>query len=314
VKVVIVRAATLESVPASPAMTDVGTPRPDAGEVLVKVASSSVNGFDAATAAGYLREMMEHRFPLVVGKDFAGTVEALGEGVTAFTVGDAVFGVVTKPFLGTGSLAEYVTVPAGHGVAPIPDGLSMRDAGALGLAGTAALDSVNAVDPQRDETILISGATGGVGTMAVQLAAARGARVIATARPGAEAELVTGLTDAEIHVVDFTGDLDAQVRAIAPHGVDAVVHLAGDGDQLAGLLRQGGRFASTLGFKPDGRITAFSSVMANATPQTLARLAADAASGVLRVPVTVTYPLERVGEAFGAFSAGTLGKVAITCS
>jgi NADPH:quinone reductase-like Zn-dependent oxidoreductase len=190
----------------------------------------------------------------------------------------------------------------------------MRDAGAPGQAGTAALDSVNAVDPQRDETILISGATGGVGTMAVQLAAARGARVIATARPGAEAEFVTGLTDAEIDVVDFTGNLDAQVRAIAPHGVDAVVHLAGDGDQLAGLLRRGGRFASTVGFNPDGRPMAFSSVMANATPQTLARLAADAASGVLRVPVTVTYRLEQVGEAFAAFGAGTLGKVAVTCS
>jgi NADPH:quinone reductase-like Zn-dependent oxidoreductase len=306
------RAATLESVPASPAAGEVDIPRPGAGELLVKVASASVNGFDAATAAGYLQGMMEHRFPLVVGKDFAGTVEALGEGVDAFSVGDAVFGVVMKPFLGAGSLAQYVTVAAGHGVARIPDRLSVRDAGALGLAGTAALDSVNAVDLQKDETVLISGATGGVGTLAVQLASARGARIIATARPGAETDLVTGLTDAEIHVVDFTGDLDAQVRALAPNGVDAVLHLAGDGGQLAGLLRPGGRFASTLGATPEG-VTAFA-VMADPTPQTRARLAADAAAGVLRVPVTATYPLEQVGEAFAAFGAGTLGKVAITCS
>jgi NADPH:quinone reductase-like Zn-dependent oxidoreductase len=309
--VIVVRAATLESVPASPAVAEVDTPHPEAGELLVRVVSSSVNGIDAATAAGYLRGMMEHRFPLVVGNDFAGTVEALGAGVEGFAVGDAVFGVVTKLFLGAGSLAEYVTVPAAHGVAHIPAGLSVRDAGALGLAGTAALDSVNAVDPHGDETILISGATGGVGTLAVQLAAARGAQVIATARPGAEADLVTGLA-AGVHVVNFTGDLAAQVRALAPNGVDAVLHLAGDGDQLAGLLRPGGRFASTLGAVPEG-VTAFS-VMADATPRTLARVAADAAAGVLRVAVTATYPLERVHEAFAAFGAGTLGKVAVTCS
>src|SRR5438876_883040 len=146
-KVLVMRAVTLDSVPATPAVGEVDLPRPEAGELLVKVAVSSVNGFDAATAAGYLQQLMEHRFPLVVGKDFAGTVEALGEGVEGFGVGEAVFGVVMKPFLGTGSLAECVTVPAGYGVAAIPEGLAVRDAGALGLAGTAALDSVNAVAP-----------------------------------------------------------------------------------------------------------------------------------------------------------------------
>ena len=98
----------------------------------------------------------------------------------------------------------------------VPDGLDKRSAGALGLAGTAAHDSVNAVDQQQGETILISGATGGVGALAVQLAASRGARIIATARPGTEADFVAGLTDAEIDVVDYSGDLEAQVRAIAP--------------------------------------------------------------------------------------------------
>jgi len=301
------RAATLESVPATPAVTEVGTPRPEAGELLVRVAASSINGFDAATAAGYLQGMLEHRFPLVPGKDFAGTVEGLGEGVEDFAVGDAVFGVVMKPFLGTGSLAEYVTVPASYGVAAIPPGLDVREAGALGLAGTAALDALTAVDLAKDDTVLVSGATGGVGTLAVQLAAARGARVVATARPGAEAGFVTGLTDVE--VVDFEGDLPAQVRALVPDGVDAVLHLAGDGDGLARLLRPGGRFASTLGVTPEG-VTAVS-VMADPNPRTLAHLAAEAASGALRVPVTATYPLDRIGEAFAAFGAGALGKVSV---
>src|SRR5882724_11378065 len=150
------RAVTVHSVPASPAVTDLETPRPQEGELLVKVAAASVNGFDAATLAGYLQQMMEHRFPLVPGKDFAGTVEALGEGVEGYAVGDAVFGVVMKPFLGTGSLAEYVTVPAGYGVARVPAGLALEHAGALGLAGTAAWDSLNAVNLREGETVLVS--------------------------------------------------------------------------------------------------------------------------------------------------------------
>ncbi|MGW2150016.1 NADP-dependent oxidoreductase [Nonomuraea bangladeshensis] len=309
------RAVTLDSVPQIPALADVPTPQPEAGEVLVRVAASSINGFDAATAAGYLQGAMEHRFPLVVGKDFAGTVEALGEGVEGFTIGQAVFGVVMKPFLGTGSLAQYVTVPAGYGIAPIPDGLSVQEAGALGLAGTAALDSVTAVAPAEGESVLISGATGGVGALAVQLAAARGARVIATARPGAEADFVTGLSDATVHLVDFTGDLPAQVRALAPQGVDAVLHLAGDGVQLAGLLRPGGRLASTLGLSADAvdGVT-IHAIMADTNARTLASLAAQAASGALRVPVTATYPLEQAPKAFADFGAGALGKLAVTCS
>lgn len=311
------RAAALNEVPAAPAVAEVETPRPQAGELLVKVVASSVNGFDAATAAGYLQGMMEHRFPLVVGKDFAGTVEALGESVEGFAVGDAVFGVVMKPFLGTGSLAEYVTVSAAYGVARIPEGLEVKDAGALGLAGTAAFDSLAAVDVSEGKTVLISGATGGVGALAVQLAAARGATVIATARPGAETDFVTGLTDAQVQVVDFTGDLPAQVRALAPEGVDAVLHLAGDGAALAGLLAPGGAIASTLGLTKDAvadHDVTVHTIMADANAQTLATLAERAASGALRVPVTATYPLERAGEAFSAFGAGALGKIAVTCS
>jgi NADPH:quinone reductase-like Zn-dependent oxidoreductase len=182
----VMRAVTVDSVPATPAVTEADTPRPQAGELLVKVAAASVNGIDVATAAGYLQGVMEHRFPLVLGQDFAGTVEAVGEGVDGFAVGDAVFGVVMKPSLGDGSPAEYVTVPAGHGVARIPVGVKVEDAGALGVAGATAVDSLNAVALSEGETVLISGASGGVGSLAVQLAAARGAKVIATARPGAD--------------------------------------------------------------------------------------------------------------------------------
>ncbi|MET8984595.1 NADP-dependent oxidoreductase [Nonomuraea wenchangensis] len=311
------RAVTLDSVPATPAVSEIDAPRPEAGEVLVKVAVSSINGFDLATSAGYLQGMMEHQFPLVVGKDFAGTVEALGEGAEGFAIGQPVFGVVMKPVLGTGSLAEYVTVPAAYGIVPIPDGLAVNDAGALGLAGTAALAALDAAAVGAGETVLISGATGGVGALAVQLAAARGARVIATARPGAEADFVTGLTGTSAHLIDYSGDVNAQVRTLAPEGVDAVLHLAGDGVALAGLLRQGGRIASTVGLTPDAverTDVTVHPIMADPNAQTLSALADHAASGALRVPVTATYPLEQAPEAFAAFGAGALGKLAVTCS
>jgi NADPH:quinone reductase-like Zn-dependent oxidoreductase len=311
------RAVAVDTVPAIPQVSDVEAPRPEAGEVLVEVASASVNGFDLSVAAGYVQGMMEHRFPLVLGKDFAGTITELGEGVEGFAVGDQVFGVMMKPVLGVGTLAQYATVPAAYGIARIPEGLSVQAAGALGLAGTAALNSLDAAQVGDGDTVLVSGATGGVGALAVQLAAARGAKVIATARPGTEADFVTGLTGADVHLVDYTADLGTQVRAITPDGVDVVLHLAGDGVELAGLLGKGGRIASTRGLTPDAveiQDVTVHPVMADPTSQTLTVLAGQAASGALRVPVTATYPLEQAHQAFAAFGEGTLGKIAVTCS
>jgi NADPH:quinone reductase-like Zn-dependent oxidoreductase len=305
------RAVVVAEQGASPELTELPTPVPGAGEVLVRVQASSLNGFDTAVAAGYLAGMMEHRYPVVLGKDFAGTVEAVGDGVTRFAAGDRVFGVVTKAFLGDGGFGEYVVVGDQLGIAAIPDGLDTTTAGALGLAGAAAVDAVDAAAPQAGETVLVSGATGGVGAIAVQYAAAAGARVIATARPGAEADLVRSLGASE--VVDHTGDLAAQVRGLAPAGVDVVFHLAGDGAALAGLLAEKGRLASTLGLGPEQHPAAIS-IMATPTVQTLDRLAADVVAGTLSVPVERTYALAEVPAAFGDFAGGTLGKLAIILS
>ncbi|MEU4245349.1 NADP-dependent oxidoreductase [Actinoplanes sp. NPDC026619] len=293
----------------SPALTELPEPTPRDGDVLVKVVASSLNGFDTAVAAGYLAGMMEHRYPVVLGKDFAGTVAAVGAGVTRFAVGDRVFGVVTKPYLGDGGFGEYVVVGDQIGIAAIPDGLDPSVAGVLGLAGTAAVDALDAVAVRPGETVLVSGATGGVGAIAIQYAAAAGARVLATARPGAEADLVTSLGASD--VVDHAGDLAAQVRAISPDGVDVVLHLAGDGAALLDLLAEKGRLASTLGLGPDQHPAA-AAVMATPTRATLDRLAADAAAGKITVPVARTYPLSEVPAAFGDFAGGTLGKLAVT--
>ncbi|NUW32643.1 NADP-dependent oxidoreductase [Nonomuraea sp. SMC257] len=293
------------------APADLPVPEPGPGEVLVRVLASSVNGFDLGVLGGYLKGAYEYEFPVVLGKDFAGTVAAVGPDVTGLTPGEDVFGVVMRPTLGQGGFAEYVVVSETYGVARIPDGLGHTRAGVLGLAGTAALNAVDALAPAPGETVLISGATGGVGAFAVQLAAARGARVIATARPGAEAAFVTGL--GATWAVDHT-DLPARVRAIAPGGVDAALHLVGDGAAVAALLADGGRFASTIHYRPEesGRDIKATAVMADPTPDTLSRLAADAVEGRLRVPVARSYPLAEAPRALADFTGGTVGKFAVT--
>jgi NADPH:quinone reductase-like Zn-dependent oxidoreductase len=303
------RAFAMTDPDTAPDVTELPDPRPGKGEVLVGVRASSVNGFDAMAASGLLQGMMEHRYPVVLGKDFAGTVEAVGDGASRFAIGDAVFGVVMKPYLGDGGLGELVVVGEDHGIAAIPDGLDVQVAGALGLAGTAANDALDAVAVAPGTTVLISGATGGAGSIALQYAVAAGATVIATARPGRETDFVGDLGAA--HTVDYTADVAAQVRAIAPEGVDAVLHLAGDAAALAELLTDSGRIASTLGFGPDQHPAAIP-IMADPNTATLERLAADAAAGRIHVPVTATYLLADAPQAFADYTTGALGKLAVT--
>ncbi|MFE9689533.1 NADP-dependent oxidoreductase [Micromonospora sp. NPDC005806] len=303
------RAITLDAEGAAPTLRDdLARPSPGPGEVLVRVRASSINGFDKKAAAGMMRGAMEYRFPVVLGKDFAGEVEAIGGATSPFRVGDPVFGVVMRSYLGDGAWAEYLTAGDQYGISRLPQGLDLSTAGALGLAGTTALDALEAVAPGPGDTVLIAGATGGVGALAVQYARTAGARVIATARPGAAKDFVQELGAAE--VVDYTGDLAAQVRAVAPGGVSAVVHLAGDGAQLAGLLAPDGRLASTIGFGPDQHPAA-TSIMGNPTAETLDRLAGDVVAGRVRVPSSRRYDLAEVPQALADFG-GALGKLAVT--
>ena len=274
-----------------------------------------MNGFDLAVANGYLQGAMEHRFPVVLGKDFAGEVDAVGAGVEDLAAGDRVFGVVTKPFLGDGSFAEYVTVPAAIGLARIPAGVSFQDAAALGLAGTAATDSVDAANITTGTVVLVAGATGGVGTHAVQLAARAGAHVIATARTDDEQRLVSALGAAE--TVDYTTDIAKQVRAAHPDGVDVVLHFAGDPAALAATLTPGGVSVSTLAQSAEQAGVdeeAFTSIQATPTPETLDRIAADHADQRTQLTIEHQYGLEDAAAALGHFTRGTLGKLVITVS
>ncbi len=306
------KALTQTAFGTDPEPTDLPLPEPGPGEVRVRVQAASVNGFDLAVAAGYLDGVLEHRFPLVLGKDFAGTVDAVGPDVTGYTVGDPVFGVVNKAHLGEGSFAEYVTVPL-SGLARIPDGLDTATAGALGLAGTAALDALDAAAIRPGETVLVAGATGGVGSLVVQYAAAAGATVIATAHTDDERALVTG--DGAAEPVDYTHDVAADVRAARPDGVDVTFHLAGDPAALAKTVTPAGRFLSTLLQSPDqvhADGATVIAVTANPTTATLERLAQGHLDGTARVTVEHTYPLEAGAEALAHFRRGTLGKIALT--
>jgi len=291
---------------------DLPIPEPASGEVRVRVRAASVNGFDLAVAAGLTKDYMEHRFPLVLGKDFAGEVDALGPDVSGYAVGDRVFGVVTKPYLGDGSFGEYVTVPTTMGIAKLPDSVSFTDGAALGLAGSAAQGIIDGAALQPGQTVLVVGATGGVGTQVVQLAKAAGVRVIATAHTEQERKLVTDLGADE--TVDHAADLASQVRSIAPDGVDVVAHLAGD-IGVVDLVRAGGRFVSTMVMSPDQVPTQSAVVVpvyANPTPEVLEKCAARQASGETKVAVQHVYPLSQVTEAFDRFAQGTLGKVVVS--
>jgi NADPH:quinone reductase-like Zn-dependent oxidoreductase len=157
-------------------VVEVPVPEVHAGQVLVRVLAAGLNPLDNAIAAGLMTEMVRHDYPVVLGRDAAGIVEAVGGGVSGITVGDAVVGhVLFAPPIQRGTLAEFAVLPAER-VVPKPEGLDFVTAAAIPLAGAAAVACVDAVAPEPGETVLIVGASGGVGSYAVQLAAGRGNR------------------------------------------------------------------------------------------------------------------------------------------
>ncbi|WP_243399698.1 zinc-binding dehydrogenase [Arthrobacter glacialis] len=220
--------------------------------------------------------------------------------------------MVTKSFLGDGTFGDFVTVPVAVGLAKLPDNVGFAEGATLGLAGTAAMDSLAAAGPPSGSTVLIVGATGGVGSQAIQLASAAGVRVIATFHTAAGKAHVSTLGAAE--TVDYREDVAASVLARHPDGVDAVVHLAGDLAALLPVVRKGGRLVSLLIGSPD-QVPAGSAevvpVVANPTPDILARLADNQAAGTSSVSIQRTYRLEDVPAALADFSAGTIGKLVL---
>ncbi len=301
---------------AGPTLVDTVEPLVGPGDIRVKVHSASLNGFDLALAAGYLVDVLPHGYPVTLGRDFAGIVDQLGEGVRDFALGDEVFGVVPVQPLHAGSFAEFLVLSQLHQAALVPPGLDLATAGVLGLAGSAAYAMLAVLAPVGGRTLLVSGATGGVGAFAVQLAVAAGATVIATASPGRETDHVRAL--GAHHAVDRT-ELTTAVPRLAPGGVDMALHLAGDAAQLAGLVAPDGRLASLLLPGPDScaarsvtgpGLTTWA-VAADPRRAVLDDIAAAVADGRLRVPVQRVYGLTEVPRAFADFATGTLGKLAV---
>lgn len=307
------RAFALTAFGTSPDVIELAMPEPAESEIRVRVHAASMNGFDIAVAKGDITGVMEHRFPVVLGRDFAGTVDAIGAGVVEYQVGDRVFGVVTKPYLGDGSFAEYVTVATSVGTAVLPEQIDFLEGAALGLAGAAAMAAIDAAGVQPGQTVLITGATGGVGDQAVQLAAKAGAQVVATARTLDGTALVTA--SGASTALDYASDLVAATRAVYPDGVDVVIHLAGDAAPLLAAVRDGGRFVSTLIGSPDQLPSEHATVIgivASPDGGALWRAARHEADGTTRVHIQETYPLDQAPTALAAFARGTVGKIVIT--
>jgi NADPH:quinone reductase-like Zn-dependent oxidoreductase len=313
-RTLLMRAYTLDSFERPPGLReDLPSPQVGHGQLLVRVQASSVNPVDAGIAAGHLKDMFPHEFPVLVGRDYAGVVEQVGAGVTDYAAADAVFGFVPgmSPEVHDGSWAELIVVSQDQ-VAHLPEGVDLAQAGAAPLAGVTALAVHDALGLGRGDTVLMVGANGGVGTIAVQLAAAAGATVVA---PGLaeDHDYLRGLGLAE--VLDRTGDIAAQVRERHPEGVDAVADFASRSpDQLntyAAVAREGGRIASSAGAAGEG--PGRTNVMAVPAAATLERLAGLLADGSLRVPIQASFPLAQVDQALKTLGGQhTQGKVAIT--
>ncbi|MEA2536122.1 MAG: hypothetical protein QOF11_356 [Chloroflexota bacterium] len=264
-------------------------PIPEAGEgeILVRVKAAGVNAMDPIIVAGYAREYMEHRLPLVPGIEYAGVVEAVGPGVEELAPGDEVFGAVAKPYLGGGSWAEYVTANAAL-ARRRPDALDAPTAATLAVAGGTALALVEAVGVEAGQTVLVVGAAGGVGSIVVQLAARAGATVIA-ATSAQHADEVRSLGASE--VIDYAGDLLAQVKSGHPEGVDSVIdnfHDAAGLLALAAAVKPGGRVASPVaqGLEEAFADQPVSAALVRAASDRAGELADLVVSGELRVPIT----------------------------
>ena len=306
------KAITLNEAGAPPAARDdLTAPTPGPREVLVRVQASSVNPVDGSIAAGMLANMgVEHEYPVTLGRDYAGVVEQVGADVTDYAPGDEVFGFLlhANPTVRHGSWAEHITVSTDASTARRPTSVDAEAAGAAPLAAITAVTAIEALDLADGDTVLIVGATGGVGSFAVQLAAQAGATVIAPALPEDEDYLrELGVTE----VLPREGDVAAAVRERFADGVDALLDLVNYAPgTYDAALKDGARAASPTGAAGEG--PGRTMVMAEPTTKNLDRVAQLLDSSALKVPVQATYELDRAPEALQALaSSHTQGKLAI---
>lgn len=273
-------------------VVDVERTGPGERQVLVKVVAAGINPGEAAIRRGFLHDRFPATFPSGQGSDLAGIVEELGPGATGFAVGDEVIGFTHK----RASHAEYVIVDDDH-LTPRPAGVPWEQAGALFVAGTTAYAAVHAVRVKRGETVVVSGAAGGVGSLVVQLARHAGATVIGLASEPHHAWL------ARHGVIPLTygGDVGGRIRAAAGGTIDAFIDTFGapyielalelgvPGERINTIIDFPG--AAKHGTKAEGSAAA-------ASADVLRELATLIADGDLEIPIAGVHRLDEVREAF----------------
>lgn len=286
-------------------IVDVPVPQPATGEVVVAVQAAGTNPGEDSIRSGQLESRWPTTFPSGEGSDLAGVVSQVGIGVTEFSPGDEVMGWSDR----RSSHAEYVVVPVGQLIRK-PSGLSWEVAGSLYVAGVTAYAAVRAVAAGPGDTVAVSAAAGGVGSIAVQLLKVRGADVIGIASE-ANHEWLRSLGVTPVAYGDGLAD---RLRAAAPR-IDAFIDThGGDYVELAvdlGVAPE--RIDTIIAFEAAGRFGAKTEGSPHAsTPEVLAEMAELVASGRIVVPIAATYPLDQVREAYVELMRGhTHGKIVL---
>ncbi|MCI4338047.1 MAG: NADP-dependent oxidoreductase [Thermoplasmata archaeon] len=303
---------------AEPELMELPKPTPGAGEILVHLAAAGVNPFDMKIANGVLDGAMPHVFPLILGVDGAGVVEAVGPGVTRFAVDDSVYGQFLHSPVGIGTYAEYAVAPQGLALAPRPRGMYSDQAAAVPTAGMTALFAMDQLNLSKGQSLLIIGAAGGVGSFAVQIGSNAGVLTLAVARPDHRDFLHK--MGASRFLDSTLNSLHDDVRIAYPNGVDGLLDLAQEGaafEATTALVRPGGVVASTRGAVTDALLVPrqLRGINVNLTPKVefLERLSAMFSSGQLRIPLERKIALAAVPDELPRLRGSRgRGKVAIT--
>jgi len=273
-------------------------PEPGEGEVLVRVKSAGVNPVDAAVARGMLKDAIPSKFPVIPGWDLAGVIEERGYSARRFNEGDEIYAYARRPVIQQGTFAEYVVIPESY-IALKPESLSMEKSGGVPLTGLTAYQSLfEAGDLKKGETILILGASGGVGSIAIQLAKWKGATVIGVAGSSNQEFMKELGAD---YVIDYSaGDVGESVNKVAPNGVDFIFHCSRGNtlDQTKNQLKKGGRLISITNRKPKvSDDIKFQYVFVEPNSAQLNHLSEIADSGNLKIHISKTYILDEAKDA-----------------
>ncbi|MGM0545384.1 MAG: NADP-dependent oxidoreductase [Bacteroidota bacterium] len=289
-------------------------PEPGESEVLVRVKAAGVNPVDAAVARGMLNEVIPAEFPAVPGWDMTGVVEECGYAARRFEEGDEVYAYARRPTVQHGTFAEYVAIPESY-LAKRPQQISMEASGGIPLVGLTAYQSLFQFgNLQRGDTLLILGGSGGVGTMAIQLAKTIGAKVIGVA--GAQNQDYMKELGADETIDYSAGDVGEAVREVDADGVDFIFHCSrGDSlEQSIDTLKSGGQLISITNRNPDiPEDISFQYVFVEPNAKQLKHIQELADDGQIKVPVSKTFDLDEVCTALQEIeSLHTRGKTVIT--